>query len=266
MNSRTSSFLLAVLMSVVTLSFTLVSCGDDDDEIGGPSSSGGSAPKNVEAVDLGLPSGTLWANMNVGATSPEDFGDYFAWGETKGFKSGKSYFSWGTYKWCYGNYDVLTKYCGESDYGYNGFSDNKSELEISDDAAYVNWGKKWRMPSIEQCVELINETNTTMEWTTMNGVLGKKITSKKNGKYIFLPAGGCRYESLSYDVGEKGRYWSRTLSWDFPGYDCESSAWELGIKAEDAWVTSYDLFDYQYYYQRYFRCGGKSIRPVQYSK
>ncbi|MBQ3324200.1 MAG: hypothetical protein IJG81_05090 [Muribaculaceae bacterium] len=158
-----------------------------------------------EYVDLGLPSGTLWATMNVGANNPEDYGDYFAWGET----TPKEVYNWSTYKWCNGSSDTMTKYCTNSSYGYNGFVDNKMELDIEDDAATANWGSQWRMPSREQFQELIN--NCTSEWTTRNGVNGRLFTSKHNGASLFLPADGSREgNELSY-AGSAGGYWSRTL-------------------------------------------------------
>ena len=98
-----------------------------------------------EYVDLGLPSGTQWATMNIGANAPEEYGDYFAWGETEP----KDYYDWGTYKWCMGNYNTMTKYCTISGYGYNGFNDGKTELDPEDDAATAAWGAGWRMPSFD---------------------------------------------------------------------------------------------------------------------
>ena len=103
-------------------------------------------PTEHEWVDLGLPSGTLWATMNVGASSPEGYGDNFAWGET----APKNVYNWSTYQWCMGSYDTFTKYCNISSYGYNGFTDNKLELDPEDDAATANWGPEWCMPSQEQ--------------------------------------------------------------------------------------------------------------------
>lgn len=169
-------------------------------------------------VDLGLPSGTLWATCNIGASSPEEYGDYLAWGETEGYDSGKTRFNWKTYKWCEGSYKTFTKYCSQSDYGYNGFTDGKWELDFEDDAAYVNWGPAWRMPSLEQFDELINSNYTTTEWTTQNGVNGYKITSKIEGytdKFIFLPAAGLfnsNSSSSPTDEGSWGYYWSRSLN------------------------------------------------------
>ena len=138
-------------------------------------------------VDLGLPSGTLWATCNVGASCPEDYGDYFAWGETEGYKYGKKRFSWSNYKWCQGTETTMTKYCTHSDYGT---VDNITELQSSDDAATVNWGSGWQMPNFEQLMELFHSNNTTAEYTTVNGVKCYKVTSKANGKSIFLSAAG----------------------------------------------------------------------------
>ena len=164
-----------------------------------------------EWVDLGLPSGTLWATMNVGASNPEDYGDYFAWGETQP----KGYYDWSTYKWCNGDYNQLTKYCTKSGYGYNGFVDNKAELDPEDDAATANWGSGWRMPSLEQMQEL--RDNCTSEWTTRNGVNGRLFTSNINGASLFLPAAGYRWGDGLYDAGSWGNYWSRTLDSRNPG-------------------------------------------------
>ena len=107
-------------------------------------------PDLHEWVDLGLPSGTLWATCNVGASNPEELGSYFAWGET----ATKDFYEWSTYKWCNGSETTMTKYCTNSDYGNDGFVDNKTELDFEDDAAYVNWGPSWRIPSYEQFEEL----------------------------------------------------------------------------------------------------------------
>ena len=170
-------------------------------------------PDSHEYVDLGLPSGTLWATCNIGADNPEDYGDYFAWGETSGYKSGKTTFNWSTYKYCNGSYTTMTKYCNKSGYGT---VDNKTELELSDDAAYVNWGANWRMPSDDQFTELINSSYTTSTWTTQNGVYGRKITSKSNGNSLFLPAAGYRSGTSLTDAGSYGDYWSRTLDTSFP--------------------------------------------------
>ena len=142
-------------------------------------------------VDLGLPSGTLWATTNVGAINPADYGDYFAWGETQP----KSDYSWSTYKWCKGSENTLTKYCDQRTYGYNGFTDGLTRLLSEDDAATANWSSEWQMPSKEQFQELINSDYTTREWTAKTGKegflnYGYLITSKLNGNSIFIPAAG----------------------------------------------------------------------------
>ena len=163
-------------------------------------------PDNHEWVDLGLPSGTLWATCNVGASSPEEYGDYFAWGETEP----KEVYHCSTYKWCNGSYDTLTKYCTDSS---NGTVDNKTELDPEDDAAYVNWGVNWRMPSYDQLNEL--KTECTWTWTIQNGETGRLVTGP-NGNTLFFPAAGYRWNNSLYDAGSGGYYWSRTLHSNYP--------------------------------------------------
>ena len=177
------------------------------------------APAGVEAVDLGLPSGTKWANMNVGAEKPEDYGMYFAWGETMGYSKGGDWFDWANYKWCKGSETTLTKYCTDSEYGA---VDNKAVLDLEDDAAYVNWGSKWRIPTVEEMREML--TSTTLEWTTLNGVVGLKC-SADNGNSIFLPAAGTYYNFHSV----WGYYWTTTIYESYPvfGYTLEFD--EMGV-------------------------------------
>ena len=172
----------------------------------------------IDWVDLGLPSGTIWATRNVGASVPEDYGDYFAWGET----APKDYYDWSTYKWRQGYYDAngyysgYTKYCTDSFYGFDGFVDNKTELDPADDAACAHY-PGGRMPSLEQIQELCN--SCTWQWTQRNGVYGQLVTGP-NGNTMFLPAAGYRgYDSL-YLAGSHGYYWSRTLDSSYPGYAC----------------------------------------------
>ena len=159
-----------------------------------------------EYFDLGLPSGLKWATMNVGATKPEEYGEYFAWGETQP----KTVYSWSTYKWYNGSKNTQTKYNTNSSYGT---VDNKTVLDPEDDAAHVNWGGSWRMPTVEECEELINKCTWT--WTTQNGVNGRLVTGP-NGKSIFLPAAGRRDDISS--AGAKGYYWSSSLYSDNPSY------------------------------------------------
>jgi hypothetical protein len=159
---------------------------------------------NHEFVDLGLPSGLLWATCNVGSTTPEGYGDYFAWGET----TAKETYNWDTYRYYDGS--NLTKYTG---------SDNLTTLEASDDAATANWGTGWRMPTYDELNELKN--NCTVTWTTQNGVNGRLFTGP-NGNSIFLPAAGNRHDSELYCGGSSGYYWSSSLYSD--GTD---RAWSL---------------------------------------
>lgn len=177
-----------------------------------------------EYVDLGLPSGTLWATMNVGANSPEEYGYYFAWGETEE----KNSYNWSSYKWCMGGSFVnMTKYCTRSNCGYNGFVDNKFELDSEDDAATANWGAEWRTPSGNQIYELLQNCNSV--WTTMNGESGRLFTSKNNGASLFFPAAGFYGEYGPNYVGSRGLYWSCSItvdifnaySFDFDSEDVE---------------------------------------------
>ena len=156
----------------------------------------------AHAVNLGLPSGTLWANRNVGADAPEAYGDYFAWGEV----TPKTEYNWWTYKLCKGYFDSHIKYCTDSSWGT---VDNKTVLDLEDDAAYVNMGAEWRMPTLAEQDELLN--NCTWTWTTQNGVNGYKVTGP-NGNSIFLPAAGARFSLDIGGVGSHGYYWSGSLS------------------------------------------------------
>ena len=165
-------------------------------------------PDDHAWVDLGLPSGTLWATCNVGADYPEDYGDYFAWGETEP----KDTYNWSTHIWCNGSSHTMTKYCLQSEYGYNGFTDTLTELLPEDDAATANWGSGWQMPSKDQIDELINSDYTTTTWTTQNGVNGRKITSNSNGVSVFFSAEGLRNDAGLNSAGIYGHCWSRSLS------------------------------------------------------
>ena len=186
-------------------------------------------------VDLGL--SVKWATCNVGATTPEGYGDYFAWGET----TPKTTYDWSTYKYCNGTNDSMTKYCIYSDYGT---VDNKTTLELSDDAARVNWGGSWRMPTRAEQDELRN--NCTWTWTTQNGVNGYEVTSKKNGNSIFLPAAGYRGSSILIFAGRFGFYWSSSLSTSIGNY---------------AYFLYFDSSGV-YWNSSVYRYHGQSVRPV----
>ena len=187
-----------------------------------------------EYVDLGL--SVKWAICNVGATKPEEYGDYFAWGETQS----KNYFSWDNYKYCNGLSNSLNKYNNNSSYGS---VDNKTILELSDDAAHVNWGGSWRMPTQAELDELRAKCSWT--WTSQNGVNGYKVTSKSNGKSIFLPAAGyCSFSSIDY-AGHHGYYWSSSLYTSGPS--CAHSFYFYSS------IANWQI-DYRFY--------GQSVRPV----
>lgn len=162
-----------------------------------------------EWVDLALPSGTLWATCNVGASNPEEYGDYFAWGETKP----KFYYDWSSY------FDTTDNGATFKKYNNNG---GKTKLDLSDDAAYVNWGSGWCMPSREQLDELREKCLWT--WTSKNGVIGLEAKSKYNGHTIFLPAAGSRKnDCLSGDgasdpAAPGGSYWLCSLDERNPSF------------------------------------------------
>lgn len=191
-----------------------------------------------EAIDLGLPSGLKWASFNLGASAPEEYGDYYAWGETEP----KEDYSWSNYNWCMGTDKSMTKYCSDLSYGYNGFTDTKAVLDSEDDAASANLGVKWRMPTRDDWIEL--QTYCTLEWTSMNGIGGRKVTGP-NGNSIFLPAAGTRYGNTLAGAGSKGYYLPSTLNTKYPN------------TVTFLFFSSNSLYSINYY--RYY---GRSIRPV----
>ena len=226
-----------------------------------------------EYVDLGL--SVKWATCNVGAENCYDYGLYFAWGETTGYGSdtndGRS-FNWASYKWMtegqssqqyctkYTTADGRTSCCWYSNGTYVGTTvdgvtyTKKTVLDKEDDAAYVNWGGKWRMPTYDELKELYNTSNCSWTWydagnDEFEGVAGYKVQSLKQGftdKYIFLPAAGYRYSSSLYDAGSYGNYWSSTLD------------------PSNSYNARYLDFDSSghYLYNGSSRCGGRSVRPV----
>ena len=152
-----------------------------------------------EYVDLGL--SVKWATCNIGATTPEDYGNYYAWGETKP----QSTYNWSTYKWCNGSSSTFTKYNTSSSFGT---VDNKTVLDLADDAARANWGGSWRMPTDAEWQEL--RDNCTWTWKTLNGINGFEVKGP-NGNSIFLPAAGYRGNDDLYSAGDFGHYWSSSL-------------------------------------------------------
>ena len=193
----------------------------------------GHAADGVEAVDLGL--SVKWADMNVGAKKASGFGTYFAWGETKS----KDYYSWNTYAWSKGDSQFLTKYSN---------TDRRSQLAPVDDAAHVNLGGGWRMPTVDEFEELIN--NCTWEWTTQDGVNGYKVTSKKTGNSIFLPITGFRYYAETQFRSIMGVYWTSSLYTGNPN---------------KAWCLEFNFSDIKVHYGNLSsnRFSGRCIRAVQ---
>ena len=195
-------------------------------------------------VDLDLPSGTLWATCNVGADTPEGYGDYFAWGETEP----KTTYNISTYQYANGTSmddPQLTKYCTITHYGYNGFTDNLTVLQPCDDAATANWGNDWCMPTDYQWEELYQ--NTTNTWTTQNGVNGRLFTAS-NGNSLFLPAAGSRWDDELHFVENYGYYWSSSLCTNGP-----SAAWNVYFGSVDYSMSSFG------------RSLGRSVRAVRIS-
>ena len=182
-----------------------------------------------DLVDLGLPSGTLWATMNVGASSPEENGNYYAWAETEVKES----YDWNNYHYCNGTYNTVNKYTHWSDYFTRGGvrADNYTTIRTTDDAASVNWGGVWRIPSYGEWEEIISSSYCIWTWKTLNGIDGYEVKSKSNGSTIFLPHSG---------------YWSSSLNLKY----CYK-AW--GFSVDENYYKSND---------GYHRCQGLSVRPV----
>ena len=241
---------IAAVMLSMAMVFAL-GCKPENDPVngsndngGGNDSGGGNGGNNFSYVDLGLKSGNLWANCNVGASTPEEYGDHFAWAETET----KEVYSAKNYKYCQGgfNYGMIIKYCSKDYWGYEGFTDTLTVLEPGDDAATAKWGSGWRTPTYSDWEELT--TTCSKAWTTQNGVDGLLLTGS-NGNSIFLPAAGQFDNSTLYDTGRLGDYWSSLLCSDSP---------------IDAYAFCF-LADSSFIYHT-IRSYGQSIRPVRSSK
>lgn len=179
-----------------------------------------------EYVDLSLPSGLKWAKCNIGAENETDYGDYFMWGST--IPNTADECNWASYKYCNGSYNTLTKYNTSTLYGVN--PDNITTLESVDDAATQIMGSDWRMPTMDDFIELLD--NTTNEWTQVNGVNGYKFTGS-NGNSIFIPASGRRSGSWFDRQGSVGYVWSSSLDTSYP-----LSAWYLYFNSDNVDTNS----------------------------
>ena len=241
---KTAKYKLLQLVLMFTFTFAVSSCeeylpdgGLYDELVNSDVQEQPGSDITPEAVDLGLPSGVKWATFNVGATRPEEYGGYYAWGETEE----KSDYSWSTYKWCKGSETSMTKYCTDSSYGT---VDNKTVLDPEDDVAHEKWGDGWHMPTRAEQDEL--RENCAWIWTTRNGVNGYKVISKTNGNSIFLPAAGYRNGSEVHYRDSYGYCWSSSL------YGSDShSAYYLNFSSDGL-----------NYFNGGFRFYGRSVRPV----
>ncbi len=197
-------------------------------------------PDGVQAVDLGL--SVKWASCNLGATDPQEYGDFYAWAET----SPKETYSWATYKYAQGDVHTLTKYNNDEDYG---MVDNINKLEDADDAAMQNLGPDWHIPTRAEWEEL--EQNCV--WTWDDAAKGYKVTGR-NGNSIFLPANGI-YNDEKYGygyAGEYGYYMSSDLNTTYWYYeDCY------------AFYGPDDELDADHYPFYVLRCIGIGVRPVK---
>jgi uncharacterized protein (TIGR02145 family) len=189
-----------------------------------------------EWVDLGL--SVKWATCNLGATKPEEYGNYYAWGEI----ATKDSYTWSNYKYANGSYDALTKYCDNSKYGQDGFTDELTTLTAADDAATQICGGNWRMPTIDEWKELFEKCTWT--WITKNSINGYEVKAA-NGSSIFLPAAGERDGTKLSLVGTYGNYWSSSLEANKLG-----AAWYVYFSSDHHSTGDSD------------RHWGHSIRPV----
>lgn len=184
-------------------------------------------------MDLGL--SVKWATCNVGASSPSDYGRYYAWGET----STKNDYTWSTLKYCTDTSgDDFSKYVpsGRSEYwSGDGAPDNRTKLVLSDDAARANWGGTWRMPTDSEWTEL--RTKSKWTWTSQGGKNGYRVTGP-NGNSIFLPAAGYRHGTSLNNAGSLGRYWSSSLNTGSPYY-----AWYVFFDSVAVLRSDYGRYD-----------------------
>lgn len=200
----------------------------------------GGSTDNVEYVDLGLPSGNLWATCNLGASSPEAYGDYYAWGEVEP----KQKYTYPNHKWYKEGAPSqgFTKYNNE---------DGKLTLEDEDDAVIQKIGNGWRTPTLADFRELTNQKYTTIEKTTLNGVAGYQITSKKNGKSIFIPFAGFKRDKPQ----------TREISVDEEVAVCMTNLRRIDDMVYNAWSFAFQNDRIGRYGK--LRPDGISVRPVK---
>lgn len=246
---------ILVAISALALMFAFVGCTPEDKnngENGGGQNKSGESKAPEGAVDLGVVMtradgstyNLYWAECNLGATRPNRYGDYYAWGEI----DTKNQFIWATYRWGI-HYNELTKYCYSDKTNYwkgSGSPDNKNVLEPEDDVAHVKLGGNWRMPTDDEWSQLM--TKCTCEWTAQDGVNGVKVTGS-NGNSIFLPAAGCRMGTRTISAGTYAQYWSSSLGKGRPDYALAANS------GANTYFKTFNMSGYGRYY-------GLSIRPV----
>ena len=231
-------------------------CCDKDDDDSAPVAAPAIQPNGDYPVDLGL--SVKWATCNVGATTPEEFGDYYAWGDTATYykpgyaqsespewKEGKEAgYAVSTYKYYNNSNSDLTKYCYDSNYGDGGYTDTLTVLTPDDDAAHYNWGGNWRMPTQAEFEELLDSCDYEYIRTDNNGY-GMKFTSRKDpSQSIFLPGAGWR-QGTALRTSTHTDYWSSSLDTNNPN---------------QAWILRFDRKNH--YIVKYPRPYGLSVRPV----
>lgn len=210
---------------------------------------GGSTDK-VEYVDLGLPSGNLWAKCNLGASAPEAFGDYYAWGEVEP----KQEYTNSNHKWYKEGAPSLgfTKYNNE---------DGKLSLEDEDDAVIQKLGNGWRTPTLADFRELTNQKYTTIEKTTLNGVAGYQITSKRNKKSIFIPFAGFKNDKIPFAGFKNDKPQTREISSSESVAICMTNQRRIDDQVFNCWSFAFEQDRIRRYGKR--RYDGISIRPVK---
>lgn len=272
-----------IIYYLIAILLVYTSCGDDEKE-----------DKDVDErmVDLGLPSGVKWASLNLGADNEYDFGLYYSWGDTVGYPSiADRQFDHNDYVWNdttlhknlwygYYKYQVADGYDGTDkthpqaiwyDDEKKFIGDNKTQLDLADDAATHVWGNGWRMPTKEEVKELCE--NCISEWDIVNGTIGKRMTSKINGKSIFFPTAGDWGHGLIHWVGEQGYYWTSTLKYSadetdgkYENNECPGAgtlyAFMLYFSAENKQYETKQHEDTPCHLHYARRFGGRSIRPV----
>ena len=213
-----------IFLTLFAVTFLLAFSSCKKDETNPGSGSGGDTPFVPEAVDLGL--SVCWANCNLGATTPEAYGDYYAWAETV---PNKALYSWDTYKWK-----------GETDYTYSKYiGGKKGYLDATDDAAAVSLQGSWRMPTRAEFEDLLNSSKVDMKWIAEKKCM--KFTSKIagfEGKFILLPAAGAMVYAYDQNKGTNGYYWTSELKADF------KSVVSIGVDDTENWNVDQDDVPY----------------------